>query len=66
MIYRLIGTCELNNVNPYEWLKDVLGKINSWPINRANELYLITGKLIAFNNLHDNYPGNSPDIYCCR
>jgi len=38
MMYRLIGTCKLNNVNPYEWLEDVLDKINSWPVNRVSEL----------------------------
>ncbi len=38
MMYSLIGTCKLNNVNPYEWLKDVLDKINSWPVNRVSEL----------------------------
>lgn len=38
LIYGLIGTCKLNNVNPYDWLKDVLSKINSWPINRVHEL----------------------------
>jgi transposase len=38
MIYSLLGTCHLNNVNPYNWLKDVLEKINSWPVNRLQEL----------------------------
>ena len=38
MIYSLIGTCKLNDVNPYEWLKDVLDKINSWHINKIHEL----------------------------
>lgn len=38
MIYSLLGTCNLNNVNPYEWLKDVFEKINDWPINRIHEL----------------------------
>lgn len=38
MIYSLLGTCNLNNVNPYEWLKDVFDNINSWPINRIHEL----------------------------
>ncbi len=38
MMYSLIGTCKLNNINPYEWLKDVLDKINSWPVNRVSEL----------------------------
>ena len=38
LIYSLMGTCKLNDVNPYEWLTDVLDKINSWPINRIHEL----------------------------
>lgn len=38
MIYSLLGTCKLNDVNPYAWLKDVFDKINSWPINRIHEL----------------------------
>ena len=38
MIYSLMGTCKLNDINPYEWLKDVLAKINNWPINKIHEL----------------------------
>ncbi len=38
MIYSLMGTCKLNEVNPYDWLKDVLDKINRWPINKIHEL----------------------------
>ncbi|MDQ6903944.1 MAG: IS66 family transposase [Bacteroidota bacterium] len=38
MIYSLLGTCKLNDVNPYEWLTDVLNKINDWPINKIHEL----------------------------
>lgn len=38
MIYSLLGTCKVNNINPYEWLKDVLDKINRWPINKVHEL----------------------------
>lgn len=38
MMYSLMGTCKLNNINPYEWLKDVLDKINGWPINKVSEL----------------------------
>jgi len=37
-IYSLLGTCQINNVNPYEWLKDVIGRINAHPINRISEL----------------------------
>lgn len=38
MIYSLIGTCNLNKVNPYEWIKDVLDKINTTHINKIHEL----------------------------
>jgi len=38
MIYSLMGTCKINDVNPYEWLNDVLNKINGWPINKIHEL----------------------------
>ncbi len=38
MIYSLLGTCKLHDINPYVWLKDVLDKINGWPINRIHEL----------------------------
>jgi transposase len=38
MLYSLLGTCKLHNVNPYEWLKDVIIRIPSHPINRVEEL----------------------------
>jgi transposase len=38
MLYSLLGTCKLHNVNPYEWLKDVIVRIPSHPINRIQEL----------------------------
>lgn len=38
MMYSLMGTCKLNNINPYDWLKDVLDKINNWPVNKVSEL----------------------------
>ncbi|SHN41846.1 Transposase IS66 family protein [Chitinophaga sp. CF418] len=38
MLYSLIGTCAMNNVNPFEWLKDVFDRINNHPVNRLNEL----------------------------
>ncbi len=38
VIYSLIGTCKMHNVNPYEWLKDVLNRIQDHPINRIEEL----------------------------
>jgi transposase len=38
MIYSLLGTCKLHNINPWEWLKDVLTRIADHPINRIKEL----------------------------
>lgn len=38
MLYSLIGTCKLHDVNPSLWLKHVLTVINDHPINRIKEL----------------------------
>lgn len=39
ILYSLLVTCKLNDVNPYEWLKDILSKdINSIHINKIKEL----------------------------
>ena len=38
IIYSLIGTCKMNNVNPYEWLKDVLERLNDYPVNKIADL----------------------------
>lgn len=38
MLYSLLGTCKLHGINPFEWLKDVLIKAPSHPINRIEEL----------------------------
>lgn len=51
MIYSLMGTCKINDVNPYEWLKDVLDKINRWPINRIHELLPHKWKLAKESSL---------------
>lgn len=37
-MYSLIGTAKLNGLNPYRWLKDVLARLPSYPINRVAEL----------------------------
>jgi transposase len=34
MLYSLLGTCKLHNINPFVWLRDVLQKISSHPINK--------------------------------
>ena len=38
MVYTFMATCALNEVNPMEWLEDVLNRIQSHPINRIGEL----------------------------
>lgn len=38
MLYSLLGTCKVNDVNPFEWLKDVLFKIQDYKITNLHEL----------------------------
>lgn len=38
IIYSLVGTCKLNGVDPYAYLRHVLGRIADHPINRVGEL----------------------------
>jgi len=38
MIYSLLGTCKLQGVDPYAWLKDVLLRLPDHPVNRVSEL----------------------------
>lgn len=38
MLYSLMGTCKLHDVNPFIWLRDVLQRINNHPINKIAEL----------------------------
>jgi transposase len=38
MLYSRIGTCKLHQVNPQQWIVDVLRRISSHPINRIEEL----------------------------
>lgn len=38
MLYSLLGTCKMQGVEPYSWLKSVLLKLPTHPINRINEL----------------------------
>lgn len=37
-IYSLIGTCLLNGIEPYHYLRKVLERIPEHPINRIEEL----------------------------
>jgi transposase len=38
MLYSLLGTCKLHNINPFVWLRDVLKRLPTHPINRIDEL----------------------------
>lgn len=38
MAYSFFGTCKMNNIEPYAWLKDVLDRISDYPANRLEEL----------------------------
>ena len=44
MLYSLLGTCKLHGINPTEWLRDTLQKINDHPINRIQELLPINNQ----------------------
>lgn len=48
MIYSLIGTCIINNINPYDWLKEVIEKINDYPVNKVSDLLPHHWKPAAF------------------
>jgi transposase len=37
-MYSLLGTCRLNGVEPYAYLKDVLERLPSYPVNRLAAL----------------------------
>jgi len=38
MVYSLLGSCKLQNINPYDYLKDVLERLPDHPVNRLHEL----------------------------
>ena len=38
VFYSVLATCRANDVNPYDYLVDVLGRINDHPVNRIEEL----------------------------
>jgi transposase len=38
MLYSLLGTCKMQGIEPYTWLRDVLENIATHPINKIKEL----------------------------
>jgi transposase len=39
MFYTFMGTCKLNNVNPMEWLTEILNRIEDHKLNKLYELF---------------------------
>uniref|UniRef100_UPI003FA46F4A transposase domain-containing protein n=1 Tax=Cupriavidus necator TaxID=106590 RepID=UPI003FA46F4A len=37
-MYSLLGTCRLNGIEPYGWLKDTLERLPADPISQVHEL----------------------------
>ncbi len=38
LLYGLIGTCRLNDIDPEAYLRHILDILPEWPSNRVNEL----------------------------
>ncbi|EGI90646.1 putative transposase [Shigella boydii 5216-82] len=38
IIYSLLVTCKQNEVEPEDWLREVIEKLNDWPSNQVHEL----------------------------
>jgi len=38
MLYSFLGTCKINNINPFDWLKQTLDKIPDHPVNQLHQL----------------------------
>lgn len=38
MLYSLLGTCKMHGIDPYTWLKDILGQIADHPVNKIQDL----------------------------
>jgi transposase len=38
IVYSLLGSCKLQNINPYDYLPDILQRLPEQPVNRLNEL----------------------------
>jgi transposase len=38
MLYSLLGTCKMHNLNPTTWLVDILKRLPSYPVNKIEDL----------------------------
>lgn len=51
VIYSLMASCKKNEVEPTEWLTDVLQRIQDHPINKIDELFPINWKKLRQGNI---------------
>ncbi len=67
LMYTLIGTAKLNDVDPQAWLGDVLRRIADHPASRLYELLPWHWKSPKPWPLPPEYPSSrpSPDAYAC-
>jgi hypothetical protein len=47
MLYSLMGTCKMNGINPFDYLKDVLQRIGKHPINQIELLLPKIGRQVV-------------------
>lgn len=38
MLYSFLGTCKINDINPFQWLRNTLEKIPNHPVNKLTDL----------------------------
>lgn len=36
-LYSLFGSCKINQINPFDWLSDVIARISDHPINKLDD-----------------------------
>lgn len=54
MVYSLLGSCKLQDINPYDYLKDVLERLPEHPVNRLYELLPPNWKPAKVSNIIGN------------
>ena len=50
IIYSLFGTCKMNNINPYEYIENILDKVAVYPHNKFKDLTPIEWKKSRLTN----------------
>ena len=38
MLYSFLGTCKINDINPFDWLRSTLDRLPNYPVNKISEL----------------------------